>query len=109
MSKYESAPLVESVLEQVLACCSVRFPDVELYVFGSAVRRGDHQPGDVDILLLYKGEDLALAHDLCKSIRELLTYPPIDVLALSQDEERETDFIRTVDAKRFWPPGAEAA
>jgi predicted nucleotidyltransferase len=94
---------------QVLACCPPDLTEVHLYVFGSAAKAGGHQPSDVDILLLYREGDLSLAHDICSRIRDLITYPPIDVLALSQKEERETNFINTVNAQLIFPIEASSA
>jgi hypothetical protein len=36
-------------------------------------------------------------------MRDLISYPPLDIIALSEDEEAETDFIYGVKAKNFWP------
>ncbi|MFJ9197885.1 hypothetical protein [Streptomyces flaveolus] len=76
---------------------------MQLYVFGSATNPTNHHPKDVDILLVYREGDLSLAHEICNRIRELVTYPPIDILALNLEEEIETNFIEAVNAKRFWP------
>ncbi|MDX2967384.1 hypothetical protein [Streptomyces acidiscabies] len=96
-------PYVEQILDQVLTCCSVNLTEVQLHVFGSAIKPDNRQPKDVDILLVYREGNLSLAHDICDRIRSLVTYPPIDILALSLEEERETNFIEGVNAKRFWP------
>ncbi|MDH6487310.1 hypothetical protein M2157_003309 [Streptomyces sp. SAI-127] len=53
---------------------------------------------------MYQRNDLNSAHELCNHLRNLITYPPLDVLALSEDEEAETDFIGNVEAKKIWPP-----
>ncbi|MFI1619673.1 nucleotidyltransferase domain-containing protein [Streptomyces lydicus] len=95
---------IEEVISQFLSCCSGHPSRIKLYTFGSVLRLDDHQPQDIDVLVLYKRGDLDLAHTVCNQMRELITYPPLDVLALSEDEERETDFISGAEATRIWPP-----
>ncbi|WP_209498994.1 nucleotidyltransferase domain-containing protein [Streptomyces sp. PvR006] len=77
---------------------------VEIFFFGSITRTAADQNGDVDILVIYEEGALKLAHAFCSHLRSLTTHPPLDVIALSRQEERETSFVAIVGAKRFWPP-----
>ncbi|WP_414496650.1 nucleotidyltransferase domain-containing protein [Streptomyces sp. CRN 30] len=90
-------------MQQVLACCSRLSSNTQVYVFGSAIHPGGHQPNDIDILVLYDCSELPSAHRFCSQLRALATFPPLDVLALSTDEESETDFICGVRAEKIWP------
>jgi len=76
--------------------------NLSIHVFGS-VMHGPESPNDIDILIVYDTEDFHLAHKLATCLRNLDAYPPIEVLALSRDEECETDFICTVQAVEVWP------
>jgi predicted nucleotidyltransferase len=80
---------------------------VELYLFGSSTR-GKASPSDVDVLLVYPDGALSCGHDLAQIIRELPAAEIYDVLALSQREERELEFIDGEHAIRIWPPVASA-
>ena len=75
---------------------------MSLYLFGS-VASGANIHKDVDVLLVYPSGHLNHAHDLAEALRQLEVYPPIEVLALSQDEEEEADFVRTQRAVQLWP------
>ncbi|MEV5751139.1 hypothetical protein AB0L00_25245 [Actinoallomurus sp. NPDC052308] len=76
--------------------------NLSIYIFGS-VTHGSKRPNDIDILIVYSTGNFDLAHELATHFRRLDVYPSIEVLALSRDEERETDFIRTVQAVEVWP------
>ncbi|WP_416069805.1 nucleotidyltransferase domain-containing protein [Streptomyces sp. AK02-01A] len=77
---------------------------IDLYLFGSVVRTDGGQLGDVDILVVYEESSLTFAHAFCNHLRSLTTHPPLDVIALSRQEEIETYFVATVGAKKIWPP-----
>ncbi|WP_280865603.1 nucleotidyltransferase domain-containing protein [Streptomyces sp. SAI-127] len=97
-------PRLAEVLQQVTECCADYPYRIDVYVFGSAAHSSKSHPSDIDILVVYQRNDLNSAHELCNHLRNLITYPPLDVLALSEDEEAETDFIGNVEAKKIWPP-----
>lgn len=86
----------------MISYCSDLLCGVRLFVFGSALRSGD-KPRDIDVLVLYEDGNLEAAHILCNRIRSLITFPPLDVIALSESEERDTAFIEGVKAVRLWP------
>lgn len=78
---------------------------VELYLFGSSTQ-DKASPSDVDVLLVYRDGDLSRGHDLAETIRELPVAEIYDVLALSESEERELEFIDGERAIRIWPLAA---
>lgn len=78
---------------------------IELYLFGSSTQEKS-SPSDVDVLLVYPDGDLSCGHDLAETIRELPVAEIYDVLALSESEERELEFIDGERAIRIWPPAA---
>jgi predicted nucleotidyltransferase len=73
-----------------------------LYLFGSHFRRsGDGS--DVDVLLIYPQGELRWAHALAELMRESAEDAVVDVLALSDAEERELGFIESEQAHQIWP------
>jgi hypothetical protein len=64
-------------------------PDVEVWVFGSALC--NEKPADLDVLLVY--DDRASVLEI-RSVRSWAdTYPPCDIIAMTRAEEREYRFI----------------
>lgn len=84
---------------QVEALCQAaeRFADLEVWAFGSALRRDD--PRDLDILLIYDDRASVLA------VRAAGTWdavdPPCDVIAMTRTEEQEYGFIDSTSAVRL--------
>lgn len=72
-----------------------------LYLFGSTLS-GATNCQDTDVLLVYSSGNLDAAHKLSTRLRSLAVLPPIEVVALSCDEEDETGFIESVGAQQFW-------
>jgi predicted nucleotidyltransferase len=79
-------------------------PGIRLYLFGSVLAENS-DPSDIDVLITYPSGLLMIAHQLATHIRETTGFPPYDVIVLSSEEERETDFISTVSARLFWESG----
>ncbi len=72
-----------------------------LYLFGSVTR--DPRPhGDIDVFLIYPDGALDLAHALATDLRALDVVLPIEVLAMSETEERISDFIAGQRAQLVW-------
>jgi predicted nucleotidyltransferase len=68
-------------------------PDMSLYLFGSAVDSNAAEPSDVDLLLVYRDGRHDWAHAVACALRETAAFPPLDVLAMSQSEAAETNFV----------------
>ena len=88
-------------LTEIAARCHRLPRGLQLYLFGSSLSKGI-EPGDTDVLLVYPVGQLDAAHDLAMRLRSLDVFPPVEVIALSGDEEDETKFVDVVGAKRFW-------
>ncbi|MEW2094782.1 nucleotidyltransferase domain-containing protein [Streptomyces sp. NPDC012485] len=74
----------------------------EIYLFGSAAK-GATTPQDTDVAVIYPEGSLELAHLVAQEYRTLDFSPPIEVIALSQAEQKECDFLRLVEALLIWP------
>jgi predicted nucleotidyltransferase len=87
------------VLEE-LCRCAANFDDLEVWAFGSAIR--SDSPNDLDILIIYseRAEVVALRRT---SLWEVMV-PPVEIIAMTRDEEREYDFIAITRAIRLHPP-----
>jgi predicted nucleotidyltransferase len=72
-------------------------PDLEVWAFGSALRRD--RPRDLDVLLVYSDRAAVLAVRAAHPWAE--TVPPCDIIAMTRAEEREYRFIRTTGAVRL--------
>lgn len=77
--------------------------DFKLYLFGSSTR-GKASPSDLDVLLVFPDGELSRGHDLAEAIRALRGGETYDVIAASESEERELNFIVSENATRIWPP-----
>ncbi|BDH51215.1 nucleotidyltransferase domain-containing protein [Streptomyces albidoflavus] len=77
-------------------------PDFRIYLFGSTIR-GAENPQDTDIAVIYPEGSLGLAHRTAEVYRRMNFSPPIEVIALSQSEQRECDFLSSVGASLLWP------
>jgi predicted nucleotidyltransferase len=66
---------------------------MSLYLFGSAVHSKATGSSDVDLLLVYNVGQHGRAHAVACALREMMAFPPLDVLAMSQREESETNFV----------------
>ena len=73
-------------------------PDMSLYLFGSATDSQATRPSDVDLLLVYRDRQHDRAHAVACALRETVAVPPLDVLAMSQSEAAEADFVVTEGA-----------
>jgi hypothetical protein len=96
-----SSAVTSRVIDEVDAASGVP-SGITLYLFGSCL----HSPGDgndVDVLLVYPHGDLSSAHALAESIRESSEHAVVDVVALSDAEERELGFIDSEQARQIWP------
>lgn len=87
-------PILDELCE-----CAAGFPDMEIWAFGSMLRSG--QPRDLDVLIIYsRREDVA-------GIRKMgfweLSLPPVEIIAMTRDEESHYDFIKITNARRLVP------
>ena len=87
----------------VLCACATRFPDLQLWVFGSMLRT--ERPRDLDVLIIYIDP---------QHVTELYTarswggnLPPLHFIAMTPDEERDYRFIEVTGAVRLHPPPAD--
>ena len=74
--------------------------NLQWYLFGSILT----QPGvpkDIDILVIYDSEYSPNA--VRKSLAELSLLAPLHLLFMTNDEEREFNFIESQNAKNFYP------
>ncbi|MFD6495733.1 hypothetical protein [Streptomyces sp. NPDC060188] len=71
------------------------------YLFGSALREAS-SPNDLDVLIVYQIGSLSGVHALADRLRKIDTLPLVEVIALNEEEECETNFIESVGAKEFW-------
>lgn len=69
-------------------------PTESVWLFGSALRRGN--PRDIDILIMYE-DPMALAQ-LKSAVRREFPGPPCDIIALTPQEEAFYDFRHGVNA-----------
>ncbi|MCX4653747.1 nucleotidyltransferase domain-containing protein [Streptomyces microflavus] len=74
----------------------------EIYLFGSTAK-GVSNPQDTDVAVIYPEGSLELAHLVAEKYRTLDFSPPIEVIALSQSEQKECDFLSLVEASLLWP------
>lgn len=96
-----SSAVTSRVIDEIEA--DGRVPSgAKLYLFGSCLR-GSGDGNDVDVLLVYPHGELSSAHLLAESIREGPDNAALDVVALSDTEERELGFIESEQARQIWP------
>jgi predicted nucleotidyltransferase len=83
-----------------LCRCARNFPDVEVWAFGSMLR--SENPNDLDVLIIYKDRNDVIA------LRGMglweVTLPPVDIMAMTPDEEHHYQFIKITNARRLHPP-----
>jgi len=97
----ETSSSIAGPLVEVADSHSAIATGFQLHIFGSATKTpGPHS--DTDVLILYPSGHLDEAHQFATALRRLELFPPLDVIALSYEEERELDFIAFVKAKKFW-------
>lgn len=72
----------------------------KVYVFGS-ILKNDKYSNDIDILLLYSSFSANILKNInkIKVIIEQKTFYPVDITALSFEEEKEIGFISKLDKK----------
>lgn len=70
---------------------------VQLWLFGSALC--DDQPADLDVLLVYT--DLADIASIRMSRKWEEHEPPVDITAMTPDEEHHYRFVETTGAQRL--------
>jgi hypothetical protein len=72
-------------------------PGLQLWLFGSALR--SRSPRDLDVLIVYSfREDVATIRDARRWSDE---QPPIEIIAMTIDEEQDYSFISGVGARRL--------
>jgi predicted nucleotidyltransferase len=80
----------------VLCSLAERISDLEVWAFGSVLRRDD--PHDLDVLLIYDERDSVVALRNARIWAE--TDPPCHIIAMTRAEEREYAFIQVTGAVR---------
>jgi predicted nucleotidyltransferase len=77
---------------------SDRNDEIKWYFFGSYLKCN---PGlsDIDLLIVYKSEEKL--PNLKTDLEQLELQYPLDITFLNENEEKELDFINTVNAVRF--------
>jgi predicted nucleotidyltransferase len=83
-----------------LCRCAARFPGLEIWAFGSMLRSSE--PHDLDVLIIYDDANDVVA----MRERQLweVTLPPVDIIAMTRDEEIHYDFVEVTRAVRLHPP-----
>lgn len=85
-----------------LASAAASLPSLDLWLFGSALRRPD--PRDLDVLAVY-GDRESVVQLRCKHAWEECS-PPIDLIAMTFREVVEYDFLAVTGAIRLQAPSA---
>ncbi|MGV9952835.1 nucleotidyltransferase domain-containing protein [Streptomyces cellulosae] len=87
-------PILDELCE-----CAAGFPDMEIWAFGSMLR--SERPRDLDVLIIYS------CRENVADIREMgfweLSLPPVEIIAMTRDEESHYDFIKITNARRLIP------
>ena len=71
-----------------------------MYLFGSSLYSSS--PSDIDVLIVYPTGQLGTAHLAAEGLRRVDSCPRIEVVALSDEEEVELNFIARVKAVQVW-------
>lgn len=83
-----------------LCRCADRCSGLDVWAFGSMM--WSESPSDLDVLIIYKNrDDLMTLRDM--GLWEV-TLPPVDIIAMTSDEESHYQFIKVTDAQRLHPP-----
>ena len=86
------------ILDSLCACVG-RFPGVEIWVFGSML--WSEHPNDLDVLIIYtRLEDVISIQGM--GLWEVVR-PPVEIIAMTHDEEIHYDFIKVTGAQRVIP------
>ncbi|SES43484.1 hypothetical protein SAMN04488000_13160 [Lentzea albida] len=75
---------------------------MQVWAFGSALR--SDRPNDLDVLIIY--QDRAGVDELRSAAWWEISFPPLDIIAMTEDEERHYGFITGTNAVRLHPTGA---
>mgnify|MGYP000846528787 CR=1 FL=1 len=72
----------------------------KVYIFGSILEK-DKYSNDIDILLLYSSFSFNIQESIgkIKEYVERVTFYPVDIIALSLEEEKEINFIDRLNKK----------
>jgi predicted nucleotidyltransferase len=76
--------------------------DTSWYLFGSSSRQ-ESRPRDIDVLIVYAHEDVDRARELSRWLEVNGPMPPIDLVLLSEEEARQSEFIKAESALLAWP------
>jgi len=87
------------ILNELCQCADL-FPELELWAFGSMLL--PRRPNDLDVLIIYKNRcDVVALRDM--GLWEV-SAPPVDIIAMTPDEENHYQFIKITNAQRLHPP-----
>ena len=79
-----------------LCRCADNFPGLEVWAFGSMFR--SKSPSDLDVLIIYEARsDLATLRDMV--LWEVTVPPPVEIIAMTPDEEKHYQFIEITAAQ----------
>jgi predicted nucleotidyltransferase len=81
------------VLSELVSICRTA-GDIDLYLFGSALSSAE--PNDIDVLVVYRS--LATLNRFKDLTDELELSPLLHIVAMTTDEEKQYDFVRTTGA-----------
>lgn len=82
-----------------LCMCAEKFPGLEVWAFGSMLQ--SDRPHDLDVLIIYNHRaDLVALRDM--GLWEV-TAPPVEIIAMTPDEEHHYQFIKVTGALRLHP------
>lgn len=87
---------ITSIAEQL----NLEGVDSEWYLFGSFLRN-PKLAEDIDLLIVYQDENTT--GQIRERLKELSTYFPLDLLLMTEEEEKSFDFIKTQNAHRLFP------
>jgi predicted nucleotidyltransferase len=94
-----NSELLERLRSEVVSI-GQEVPNTTWFLFGSAAL-GAPAPSDVDVLVLCSGDEEAMA--VRYRLADACLRFPLHLLVLTQEEERELDFIETQSCRRIYP------
>lgn len=77
---------------------AANYPDVQVWLFGSALRSAS--PSDLDVLLLYRNREDVVAIRTAQWWHHF--EPPLHIVAMTAEEERHYSFIAITKAARLY-------
>lgn len=91
---------IVALLKQEAAHIAEKVPDAVWYLFGSMLTR-DATAADIDVLILYSADNDA--NTIRRNLARLCLSLPLHLFLVSQQEERELNFIETQRCLQIYP------